>query len=75
MPDPERADQPPRTVGVEEELLLYVRGTTHLALHGDDLADPAPVAATAGEHPDPTVEHEFKRAQIESATSPQLRMV
>jgi glutamate---cysteine ligase / carboxylate-amine ligase len=75
VPDPERADQLPRTVGVEEELLLYVRGTTHLALHGDDLADPEPVAATAGEHPDQTVEHEFKRAQIESATSPQVRMV
>lgn len=74
MPDRERVGRRPRTVGVEEELLLFVRGTTHLALHGDALADPETSAAPSGQHPDPTVEHEFKRAQIESATSPQVLM-
>ncbi|MDP9220420.1 MAG: glutamate--cysteine ligase [Actinomycetota bacterium] len=53
-----------RTVGVEEELLLFDRGTTHLAKLGDILAD------DDGQSGLPSVEHEFKRQQIETATSP-----
>jgi carboxylate-amine ligase len=53
-----------RTVGVEEELLLFARGTTHLAKLGDVLAD------DDGQFRLPSVEHEFKRQQIETATSP-----
>jgi glutamate---cysteine ligase / carboxylate-amine ligase len=64
-----------RSVGVEEELLLFERGTTHLARLGDALADPRSTTAqpSAG-HPDQTVEHEFKRAQIETATKPHQDM-
>jgi carboxylate-amine ligase len=64
------ADPRPRTVGVEEELLLFEHGTTHLARLGDALAD-----QQAG-HPgvERTVQHEFKRAQIEAATSPHRSM-
>lgn len=61
-----------RTVGVEEELLLFEGGTTHLARLGDELAD-VPVASSTGTT-ERTVEHEFKRAQIEAATSPQSDM-
>jgi carboxylate-amine ligase len=53
-----------RTVGVEEELLLFDRGTTHLAKLGDELAD------DEGRDGLPAVVHEFKRQQIETATSP-----
>ncbi|MFL6099780.1 MAG: glutamate--cysteine ligase [Actinomycetales bacterium] len=64
-----------RTVGVEQELLLFERGTAHLARLGDALADPqdGPPGDTPG-HPLSTVEHEFKRAQIEAATSPHERI-
>jgi glutamate---cysteine ligase / carboxylate-amine ligase len=61
-----------RTVGVEEELLLFDRGTTHLARSGDALADPETGSDLDGTKP--TVEHEFKRAQIETATTPQVTM-
>ena len=62
-----------RTVGVEEELLLFDRGTTHLSRLGDELADDIDGAyerSTGPGHPGVTVEHEFKRAQIETATTP-----
>lgn len=65
-----------RTVGVEQELLLFERGTTHLARLGDALADHPHrgAARDRADHPSPTVEHEFKRAQIEAATSPHERI-
>jgi carboxylate-amine ligase len=62
-----------RTVGVEEELLLFEAGSSRLAATGELLVDaPEPAAGTeptAGLLP--IVEHELKRQQIETATSPQ----
>jgi carboxylate-amine ligase len=59
-----------RTLGVEEELLLFEPGTARLAAAGERLVD-------GSGHPDeapgllPQVEHELKRQQIETVTSPQ----
>jgi glutamate---cysteine ligase / carboxylate-amine ligase len=66
------AEPTQRTVGVEEELLVFDRGTTHLARGGHALADPE-TASDEGSA-ELTVDHEFKRAQIETATAPQLTM-
>ena len=65
-----------RTVGVEQELLLFERGTTHLARLGDAIADRPHRGSPQdpSDHPSSTVEHEFKRAQIEAATSPHERI-
>jgi carboxylate-amine ligase len=63
-----------RTVGVEEELLLYDANTRRLRGLGDDLTDET-VEPAAPEGELPSVEHEFKRQQIETATSPQQSMV
>jgi carboxylate-amine ligase len=59
-----------RTLGVEEELLLFEPGTAHLAPAGERLVDGA---QGADEVPAllPQVEHELKRQQVETVTSPQ----
>ncbi len=54
-----------RTVGVEEELLLFDRVTLDQAQVGASLADPESHQGL------PSVEHEFKRQQVETATGPQ----
>lgn len=58
----------PRTVGVEEELLLFDAWTGEPAAVGDAVADDGP-SAPAGE-PQP-VDHEFKLEQVETATDPE----
>jgi carboxylate-amine ligase len=57
---------PMRTVGVEEELLLYDADVARAVPHGDDLADDP--GASDGDPPQ--VEHEFKLEQAEIATAP-----
>jgi carboxylate-amine ligase len=59
-----------RTLGVEEELLLFEPGTARLAPAGERLVDGT---ADSGEGPGllPQVEHELKRQQVETVTSPQ----
>jgi glutamate---cysteine ligase / carboxylate-amine ligase len=63
----------PRTVGIEEELLLVDPSTGRLAGVADELTDD-PDDAGEGDNGDaeqwPSVEHEFKRQQIETATRP-----
>jgi carboxylate-amine ligase len=54
-----------RTVGVEEELLLFDRVTLDQAQVGASLADPESHQGL------PSVEHEFKRQQVETASRPQ----
>lgn len=60
------ADSGRRTIGVEEELLLFDRATLQQSQRGPQVAD---AGATRGL---PSVEHEFKRQQVETATQPQV---
>src|SRR4051794_8775933 len=53
-----------RTVGVEEELLLFDRVMLDQAQVGAALAD------SGSQQRLPSVEHEFKRQQVETATGP-----
>lgn len=57
-----------RTVGVEEELLLFARDGARLAAVADLLVDGTEQPLT------PSVEHEFKQQQIEVATGPARQM-
>jgi glutamate---cysteine ligase / carboxylate-amine ligase len=62
-----------RTIGVEEELMLYDHATQALRGVGDTMTDATRQGGSAdGELP--SVEHEFKHEQIETATSPQQRI-
>ena len=65
-------------MGVEEELLVFAAGSIRLSRVGQDLADDEPVdraeaadAAEPADDPAPAIEHEFKRQQVETTTSPQ----
>ncbi len=60
-----------RTVGVEEELLLFRRGTARLAPAGERLVDEPDESVDSGSALLPQVEHELKRQQVETVTSPQ----
>ncbi len=68
--DATSADQR-RTLGVEEELLLFQRGTARLAAAGERLVDQPDGSADSGSALLPQVEHELKRQQVETVTSPQ----
>jgi glutamate---cysteine ligase / carboxylate-amine ligase len=63
-----------RTVGVEEELLLFEAGTTDLSRVGGDLADPPEDQSRGESQAHLTIDHEFKRAQIETASLPRAQM-
>jgi carboxylate-amine ligase len=62
---------PRRTVGVEEELLLFTAHGSRLSLSGQELSDPEDAGSDGGrDDPGPSVEHEFKRQQVETISSP-----
>ncbi len=61
------APGPSRTLGVEEELLLFEPDTGRLAPAGERLVDRTDEAPALL----PQVEHELKRQQVETVTSPQ----
>jgi carboxylate-amine ligase len=63
-----------RTVGVEEELLLFDEGTTDLSRLGGDLADRPEDQSRQETQAHLTIDHEFKRAQIETASLPRALM-
>ncbi len=66
----ESASSPLRTVGIEEEMLLVDRETGHLVGVSDELTD----EPTDDVSDWPSIEHEFKRQQIETATEPSRRV-
>jgi carboxylate-amine ligase len=63
-----------RTVGVEEELLLFHQGTSDLSRLGGALADPPEDQSRGESQTHLTIDHEFKRAQIETASLPRALM-